>query len=124
MVGIKAKKIRETKNKDQLLVDLEKYKGELSKLRVAKVANPSANKLAQIKVVRKNIARTLTVHNQLTKASLRKNFAGQKYTPVDLRAKKTRAIRRRLTPEQANKKTVKAAKRAAKIPKRTYGLKA
>merc|ERR1712146_299449 len=114
--GIKAKKIRESKSKDQLLVDLDK-------LRVAQVANSNATKLAQIKTVRKNIARTLTVYNQTVKQSLREKFAGQKNTPVDLRAKKTRAIRRRLTPEQANKKTTKAVKRALKIPKRTYALK-
>ncbi len=125
MVGIKASKIREAgKNRDQLLNDLEKYKNDLAKLRVAKVASSSGAKLAQIKVVRKNIARTLTIYNQDTKNSLREKYAGSKFTPVDLRPKKTRAIRRRLTPEQANKKTVKAAKKSVKIPKRVYALKA
>ena len=125
MVGVKASKIREAgKNRDQLLNDLEKYKSDLAKLRVAKVASSSGAKLAQIKVVRKNIARTLTIYNQDTKKSLREKYAGSKFTPVDLRPKKTRAIRRRLTPEQANKKTPKAVKRSLKIPKRTYALKA
>jgi len=33
-------------------------------------------------------------------AQLREKFAGEKFLPIDLRAKKTRAIRRRLTKEQ------------------------
>lgn len=44
--------------------------------------------------------------------------------PKDLRAKKTRAIRRRLTPEQAAKKTLRQQKRASNFPKRVYAVKA
>lgn len=47
-------------------------------------------------VVRKSIARCLTVINQKTRANLRELYKGKKL-PLDLRAKKTRAIRRRLT---------------------------
>jgi hypothetical protein len=55
---------------------------------------------------------------------LREEFAGKKYLPIDLRAKQTRAIRRRLTKEQSSKQTVRATKRAANLPKRRYALKA
>ena len=41
------------------------------KLRVAKVTNGAASKLSKIGVVRKSIARVLTVHNQTTKAKVR-----------------------------------------------------
>lgn len=40
-------------------------------LRVAKVTGGAASKLAKIKVVRKDIARVLTVYNQKTKAAVR-----------------------------------------------------
>ena len=70
-------------------------------LRVAKVTGGAASKLAKIKFVRKSIARVLTVYNQTQKERLREHNWG-KYTPTDLRAKKTRAIRRRLTKVQAS----------------------
>ena len=50
---------------------------ELSALRVAKVTGGAANKLSKIKVVRKSIARVLTVINQTQKENLRKFYAGQ-----------------------------------------------
>ena len=49
----------------------------------------------QIGVVRKSIARVHTVYNQKQREALRAAYAGKKYIPQDLRAKKTRAIRRR-----------------------------
>lgn len=47
--------------------------------------------------VRKSIARVLTVMNQKQRSNLRELYKGKKYQPLDLRAKKTRAIRRQLT---------------------------
>ena len=47
--------------------------------------------------MRKSIARVLTVINQKTRANLRELYKGKKFQPLDLRVKKTRAIRRRLT---------------------------
>ena len=47
--------------------------------------------------VRKSIARVLTVTNQKQRQNLRDFYKGKKYLPLDLRAKRTRAIRRRLT---------------------------
>lgn len=43
---------------------------------------------------------------------------------MDLRQKKTRAIRRRLTPEQAGKKTVKQQKKDWYYPPRIFAIKA
>jgi large subunit ribosomal protein L35e len=93
-------------------------------LRVAKVTGGAASKLAKIGVVRKSIARVLTVYNQTTKAKLKEKFAGERFVPMDLREKKTRAIRRRLTSEQLNKKTVKQTKRDNYFPQRKYAVKA
>lgn len=47
--------------------------------------------------VRKSIARVLTVMNQKARQNLRDFYKTKKYAPLDLRPKKTRAIRRRLT---------------------------
>ena len=44
--------------------------------------------------------------------------------PVELREKKTRAIRRRLTKAQANAKTLKQKKKEGYYPKRVYAIKA
>ena len=48
----------------------------------------------------------------------------QKLLPLDLRPKKTRAIRRALTPAQKAMVTVKEAKRKQNFPKRKYAIKA
>ena len=47
--------------------------------------------------VRKSIARVLTVMNQKARQNLLEYYKDSKYLPLDLRTKKTRAIRRRLT---------------------------
>lgn len=52
------------------------------------------------KVVRLSIAQVLTVISQTQKATLREAYSKKKYMPLDLRPKKTRAIRRRLTKHQ------------------------
>lgn len=49
-------------------------KVELSQLRVAKVTGGAASKLSKIRVVRKSIARVLTVINQTQKENLRKFY--------------------------------------------------
>lgn len=74
------------------------------------------------KEVRKAIARVLTVMNQTIKDHSRAFHKDQKYKPLDLRPKKTRAIRRRLTPKQLAKKTSQATKRAHHFPLRKYAL--
>lgn len=47
-----------------------------------------------------SIAQVLTVISQKQKAALREVYKNKKYLPLDLRPKKTRAIRRRLTKHQ------------------------
>jgi ribosomal protein L29 len=71
----------------------------LLQLRVAQVTNGAQSKLGKIRLVRKNIARVLTVVNQQATASMRKQIqeAGAKRIPKQLRAKKTRSLRRALT---------------------------
>uniref|UniRef100_A0AC34QIM4 Large ribosomal subunit protein uL29 n=1 Tax=Panagrolaimus sp. JU765 TaxID=591449 RepID=A0AC34QIM4_9BILA len=120
---LKARELRE-KKKDELQKTLDEQKNELANLRVAKVTGAQASKLSKIRVVRKNIARTLTVMNQLQKLNLRKYYQGRKYKPKDLRPKLTRALRRKLTKSELSRKTAKQLHRERKFPKRVYALKA
>ncbi|KAB0383980.1 hypothetical protein FD755_005897 [Muntiacus reevesi] len=80
MAKIKARDLR-GKNKEELLKQLEDLKVELSQLHVAKVTGGVASKLSKIRVVRKSIARELTVINQTQKENLRKFYKGKKYKP-------------------------------------------
>ena len=87
------------------VVDLKK---ELAALRVAKVTGGAPNKLSKIKLVRLSIARVLTVISQSQRSALKEAWAGKKHMPLDLREKKTRAIRRRLSNKQKALVTAKA----------------
>merc|ERR1712119_132293 len=120
MGKLKAHELRQ-ENKEALLKRLEDLKNELAQLRVSKVTGGAASKLAKIKVVRKSNARVLTVYNQNQKARLRKHTWG-KLVPLDLRAKKTRAIRRALSVEDASRKTLRQQKKDRYFPQRRYAL--
>ncbi|KAG8927875.1 60S ribosomal protein L35 [Tulasnella sp. 417] len=114
-----------SKNKADLLKSLEELKRELVDLRVHKVTNASAGKLSRISVVRKNIARILTIMNQKTRQAIREHYKGQKHIPLDLRPKRTRAIRRRLSQKEQNAKTLKQHKKDIHFPRhRNFVLKA
>lgn len=120
---IKARDLR-GKKKEELLKQLDDLKVELSQLRVAKVTGGAASKLSKIRVVRKSIARVLTVINQTQKENLRKFYKGKKYKPLDLRPKKTRAMRRRLNKHEENLKTKKQQRKERLYPLRKYAVKA
>jgi large subunit ribosomal protein L35e len=123
MVRVKAFELR-TKSKEQLQVQLDELKQELANLRVQKVTNPGSARIAQIGTVRKNIARVLTVLNSVNREALRELYNGKKHLPLDLRAKKTRAIRRQLTAEELARKTLKQKKKLSAFPQRKYAIKA
>lgn len=120
---VKAHEIRDL-SKEDLVKTLQDLRKELSELHVAKVTDGAASKIAKIKSVRKSIARVLTVHNQQQKEGIRKACAGAKYMPKDLRAKKTRAMRRALTKAERSKKTHKQCRMEAAFPKVKYAVKA
>jgi len=113
----------QNKKRDELLKQLDELKTELVSLRVQKITGGNASKLGRISVVRKSIARCLTVINQKTRANLRELYKGKKL-PLDLRAKKTRAIRRRLTKHERSQTTERAHKKAVHFPKRQFIVKA
>ncbi|KHG23435.1 60S ribosomal L35 [Gossypium arboreum] len=111
------------KSKTELLSQLKDLKAELSLLRVAKVTGGAPNKLSKIKVVRLSIAQVLTVISQKQKAALREAYKNKKFLPLDLRPKKTRAIRRRLTKHQQSLKTEREKKKEMYFPMRKYAIK-
>ncbi|CAM6103908.1 unnamed protein product [Calypogeia fissa] len=123
MAKIKVHELR-TKSKADLLNQLKELKAELALLRVAKVTGGAPNKLSKIKVVRLSIAQVLTVISQTQKANLREAYSKKKFLPLDLRPKKTRAIRKRLTKHQLSLKTEKQKKKEAYFPLRKYAVKA
>lgn len=84
---------------------------------------PRPNKLSKIKVVRLSIAQVLTVILQRQKSALREAYKNKKYSPLDLRPKKTRAIHRRLTKHQASLKTEREKKKEIYFPLRKYVIK-
>ncbi|KAL8958277.1 MAG: hypothetical protein Q9183_005869, partial [Haloplaca sp. 2 TL-2023] len=73
--------------------------------------------------IRKSIARVLTVINASQRTELRKYYKGKKYLPLDLRPKRTRAIRRRLTKHENTIISEKQKKRQMHFPQRKYAVK-
>jgi len=118
--GVKNYELR-TKSKEQLESQLIDLKKELAELKVAKLSKPS---LPKINTVRKNIARVLTIINEQQRAAVRELYKGKKYQPKDLRAKKTRALRRALTKFESSRITVKQQKKQIAFPQRKYAIKA
>ncbi|KAJ8766027.1 hypothetical protein K2173_020543 [Erythroxylum novogranatense] len=98
--------------KTEMLNQLKDLKAELSLLRVAEVTG--------CEVVDCEV---LTVISQKQKAALREAYKDKKFLPLDLRAKKTRAIRRRLTKHQQSLKTEREKKREMYFPRRKYAIK-
>ncbi|CAI2163720.1 17502_t:CDS:2 [Funneliformis geosporum] len=103
---VKAHEIRD-KAKPELDKQLEDLKKELVSLKVQKIAGGAASKLTKLREVRKAIARVNTVISQKQRTELRKLYRGKKYKPTDLRPKKTRAIRRRLSKNEAKMTTLR-----------------
>ncbi|VDN35570.1 unnamed protein product [Gongylonema pulchrum] len=123
MTRVKARDLR-GKKKEELTKQLDEQKTELASLQVSKVTGGAASKLSKIRTVRKNIARILTVINQTQKQELRKFYKGKKFKPLDLRLKKTRAMRRALTKHEANLKSKKQLAKLRKFPMRKFAVKA
>ena len=113
------KQIREMKP-EELNKKLIELKKELSTLKTAKVTGGAANKLSRLSVVRKLIARVLTVINTNRKLQLKKQYENAKYKPKELRPKLTRKLRRALTPRQQHLKTLREVKHLKAYPVRKF----
>ena len=64
----------------------------------------------------------LTVINQTQRENLRKYYRKSKYKPLDLRPKKTRAMRRALTKFEKSRKTLKQKKKDIHFPQRIFAV--
>ncbi|KAJ3356970.1 60S ribosomal protein L35 [Entophlyctis luteolus] len=124
---VKAYELRR-QSKAELANLLESLKTELASLRVKQASsNQQQNavpKMQNSTSVRKDIARVNTVTSQVQREQLRLFYKNAKFIPLDLRAKRTRAIRRRLTASEKALKTVKAQKKLTHFPQRKYAIKA
>merc|ERR1712224_1022762 len=109
-------KLRKDSNVEELTKGLEKLKEELNSLRVAKVAGGTSSKLGRIGVVRKAIAKYLTLINEKFKDK------PESKKPYAIRAKRTRAIRRKLDKSQLKKKTIRKWKQVKNFPVRKFAL--
>merc|ERR1712080_667029 len=122
MPRVKSSELR-NKKKEELTKQLDDLKTELGSLKVAKVTGGAASKLS-IRVVRKSIARVYIVMHQKQKENLRKLYRSKKYKPLDLRPKKTRAMRKALTPHEKSLKTSKELRKMRAFPQRKFAVKA
>ncbi|KAJ1658104.1 60S ribosomal protein L35, L29 [Dispira simplex] len=122
MAKVKVTELR-GKSKAELTKTLDNVKAELASLRVQKVGG-AGNKGYKIHEARKNVGRVLTVINQTQREQLRLFYKGKKYVPLDLRVKKTRALRRQLTSHQLSLRTERQKKKEKHFPTRVYAIKA
>lgn len=140
MKGIKAAELRK-KSSEELLGELKKLREELQSIRFTKVSGTAVAKLSKIKILRKSIARCLTVINSNSKnkalnalrsrastdasgnavTTLIKNLK-IKSLPTNLRAKRTRALRKALTKSQAKKVNIRILKRKLNFPLRKFAV--
>merc|ERR1712072_969674 len=117
-------KLRKEASGEDLAKGLEKLKEELNSLRVAKVAGGTSSKLGRIGVVRKAIAKYLTLINEKCRKELKDRFKDKPESkkPYAIRAKRTRAIRRKLDKSQLKKKTIRKWKQVKNFPVRKFAL--
>lgn len=92
-------------------------------MRVAKVTSRIPQKLSRLSIVRRDVARINTILYQKARQDAIETYKNKKYVPKELRARKTRAIRRALSKRQQNLKSVRVMKRQAKYPQRLFALK-
>ena len=132
------------KNNKELLEDLKKLREDLQTIRFTKVSGTAVAKLAKIKILRKQIARVLTILRENKKAEVIKNLTTKvtkekkddkeeevkttiknlkmKHIPLDLRPKLTRAMRRRMTKFERKLVTLRQLKRKLNFPMRKFAV--
>ena len=140
---VSAKEYRKKNNKE-LLEDLKKLREDLQTIRFTKVSGTAVAKLAKIKILRKQIARVLTILRENKKAEVIKNLTTKvtkekkddkeeevkttiknlkmKHIPLDLRPNLTRANRRRMTKFEKKLVTLRQLKRKLNFPMRKFAV--
>ena len=148
---VSAKEYRKKNNKE-LLDDLKKLREDLQTIRFTKVSGTAVAKLAKIKILRKQIARVLTILRENKKKEVIENLRTKvtkekkddkkeeekkdkeeevkttiknlkmKHIPLDLRPKLTRAKRRRMTKFERKLVTLRQLKRKLNFPMRKFAV--
>ncbi|VDL62361.1 unnamed protein product [Hymenolepis diminuta] len=111
-----------TKSEAELLKQLGELKTELANQRLFRITRGTASKLRKIRVLRKSIARIYTIMNQSAKLQQRKAYRGKRYVPKELRPRKTRAIRRRLTKHERSIHSEKMLRKIRSYPARQFAI--
>ncbi|OMJ07549.1 60S ribosomal protein L35 [Smittium culicis] len=119
---VKAADLRE-KSKAELMQTLSNLKKDLLNLKVQNVGGAGSASGLKVREMRKNVARVLTVISQTERKKALEAAKGKRI-PLDLRFKRTRAIRRRMSLSDRNVKTVKEQKRRLHRSRRQYAIKA
>merc|ERR1712099_172715 len=109
-------------NDTDLVTKLNNLRSELVKLRTSKVSSGPQVKLARIRVVRKSIAKVLTVLNEKRRNNAKAEWKKKKYNPYDLRAKRSKHARRQLTRSQRSLQTARGAKKAGNFKQRKFAV--
>ena len=132
------------KNTTELLADLKKLREELQTIRFTKVTGTAVSKLSKIKPLRKQIARILTIIRENKKSEVISKLLTKetkevvdgkestvsktiknlkmKHLPLDLRPKKTRALRRKMTKFESKLLTLKLFIRKLSFPMRKFAV--
>merc|ERR1712178_383181 len=108
----------------ELQAKLDSFRKELSSIRVAAVTQSGAQKVGKLRTTRKNIAKVLTVINQSQKEQLQKFYRGKKVKPVDLKPRKTRAMRKALNKHEESLKNLKTIRRERRTALKNFAVKA
>ena len=128
----------------ELREDLNKIRTELQNIRFTKSSGTAVAKLSKIKGLRKQIARILTIIRENNKNEAIKKIGTKttteekgetkeeistkiknlkmKHIPLDLRPKRTRAIRRRMTKFERKLVTLRQLKRKLNFPMRKFAV--
>merc|ERR1712072_1213852 len=117
-------KLRKEASGEDLAKGLEKLKEELNQLRVAKVAGGTSSKLGRIGVVKKAIAKYLTLINEKNRKELKEKNKDkpENKKPYAIRAKRTRAIRKTMSKSQLNRRSIRQWKQVKNFPARKFTL--
>ena len=110
---MKAHELKE-KSRSELLDTLAALEKKLFELRGQKAAAASAQKLNEIKVTRRDIARVKTVLMIQQRTALKAKYEQEKNVPKDIRKFEVKARRQALAPKYAQKKC-KSVLRASKF---------
>ena len=132
------------KSLKELRDDLNKIRTELQNIRFTKSSGTAVAKLSKIKGLRKQIARILTIIRENNKNEAIKKIGTKttteekgetkeeistkiknlkmKHIPLDLRPKRTRAIRRRMTKFERKLVTLRQLKRKLNFPMRKFAV--